>query len=158
MKLTKLLLGSIFILSALVLASCHDVKDDSYPPALNKVNFELSTSQTGKDTLYTTDKKDFEIRGVLLINKADYKRICDVNFSNKQQSKIEAGGVTFGEMKYTNGEVSLIKIYNWGTIERISTKAHKKAYAMTYTGKKPADIEVVLGVMGESAGISVSIK
>ncbi len=158
MKLTKLLLGSIFILSALVLASCHDVKDDSYPPALNKVNFELSTSQTGKDTLYTTDKKDFEIRGILLINKADYKRICDVNFSNKQQSKIEAGGVTFGEMKYTNGEVSLIKIYNWGTIERISTKAHKKAYAMTYTGKKPADIEVVLGVMGESAGISVSIK
>ena len=158
MKLTKLLLGSIFILSALVLASCHDVKDDSYPPALNKVNFELSTSQTGKDTLYTTDKKDFEIRGILLINKADYKRICDVNFSNKQQSKIEAGGVTFGEMKYTNGEVSLIKIYNWGTIERISTKAHKKAYAMTYTDKKPADIEVVLGVMGESAGISVSIK
>lgn len=158
MKLTKLLLGSIFILSALVLASCHDVKDDSYPPALNKVNFELSTSQTGKDTLYTTDKKDFEIRGILLINKADYKRICDVNFSNKQQSKIEAGGVTLGEMKYTNGEVSLIKIYNWGTIERISTKAHKKAYAMTYTGKKPADIEVVLGVMGESAGISVSIK
>lgn len=158
MKLTKLLLGSIFILSALVLASCHDVKDDSYPPALKKVNFELSTSQTGKDTLYTTDKKDFEIRGILLINKADYKRICDVNFSNKQQSKIEAGGVTFGEMKYTNGEVSLIKIYNWGTIERISTKAHKKAYAMTYTGKKPADIEVVLGVMGESAGISVSIK
>ncbi|WP_311156654.1 hypothetical protein [Prevotella nigrescens] len=158
MKLTKLLLGSIFILSALVLASCHDVKDDSYPPALNKVNFELSTSQTRKDTLYTTDKKDFEIRGILLINKADYKRICDVNFSNKQQSKIEAGGVTFGEMKYTNGEVSLIKIYNWGTIERISTKAHKKAYAMTYTGKKPADIEVVLGVMGESAGISVSIK
>lgn len=158
MKLTKLLLGSIFILSALVLASCHDVKDDSYPPALNKINFELSTSQTGKDTLYTTDKKDFEIRGILLINKADYKRICDVNFSNKQQSKIEAGGGTFGEMKYTNGEVSLIKIYNWGTIERISTKAHKKAYAMTYTGKKPADIEVVLGVMGESAGISVSIK
>lgn len=158
MKLTKLLLGSIFILSALVLASCHDVKDDSYPPALNKVNFELSTSQTGKDTLYTTDKKDFEIRGILLINKADYKRICNVNFSNKQQSKIEAGGVTLGEMKYTNGEVSLIKIYNWGTIERISTKAHKKAYAMTYTGKKPADIEVVLGVMGESAGISVSIK
>ena len=158
MKLTKLLLGSIFILSALVLASCHDVKDDSYPPALNKVNFELSTSQTGKDTLYTTDKKDFEIRGILLINKADYKRICNVNFSNKQQSKIEAGGVTLGEVKYTNGEVSLIKIYNWGTIERISTKAHKKAYAMTYTGKKPADIEVVLGVMGESAGISVSIK
>ena len=158
MKLTKLLLGSIFILSALVLASCHDVKDDSYPPALNKVNFELSTSQTRKDTLYTPDNKDFEIRGILLINKADYKRICDVNFSNKQQSKIEAGGVTFGEMKYTNGEVSLIKIYNWGTIERISTKAHKKAYAMTYTGKKPADIEVVLGVMGESAGISVSIK
>ena len=158
MKLTKLLLGSIFILSALVLASCHDVKDDSYPPALNKVNFELSTSQTGKDTLYTTDKKDFEIRGILLINKADYKRICHVNISNKQQSKIEAGGVTFGEMKYTNGEVSLIKIYNWGTIERISTKAHKKAYAMTYTGKKPADMEVILGVMGESAGISVSIK
>ena len=52
----------------------------------------------------------------------------------------------------------LIKIYNWGTIERISTKTHKKAYAMTYTGKKPADMEVVLGVMGESAGISVSIK
>ena len=51
-----------------------------------------------------------------------------------------------------------IKIYNWGTIERISTKTHKKAYAMTYTGKKPADMEVVLGVMGESAGISVSIK
>lgn len=158
MKLTKLLLGSIFILSALVLASCHDVKDDSYPPELNKVNFELSTSQTGKDTLYTTDKKDFEIRGILLINKADYKRICHVNISNKQQTKIEAGGVTFGEMKYANGEVSLIKIYNWGTIERISTKAHKKAYAMTYTGKKPADMEVVLGVMGESAGISVSIK
>ncbi len=156
MNKLRLFIGSMFISIALV--SCHDVKDDSYPPALNKVNFELSTSQTGKDTLYTTDKKDFEIRGILLINKADYKRICDVNFSNKQQSKIEAGGVTFGEMKYTNGEVSLIKIYNWGTIERISTKAHKKAYAMTYTGKKPADIEVVLGVMGESAGISVSIK
>lgn len=29
---------------------------------------------------------------------------------------------------------------------------------MTYTGKKPADMEVVLDVMGESAGISVSIK
>ena len=156
MNKLRLFIGSMFISIALV--SCHDVKDDSYPPALNEVNFELSTSQTGKDTLYTTDKKDFEIRGILLINKADYKRICDVNFSNKQQSKIEAGGVTFGEMKYTNGEVSLIKIYNWGTIERISTKAHKKAYAMTYTGKKPADIEVVLGVMGESAGISVSIK
>ncbi|MBF1453111.1 MAG: hypothetical protein HXN54_04190 [Prevotella nigrescens] len=156
--MNKITFGQYFHTFCLVLASCHDVKDDSYPPALNKVNFELSTSQTGKETLYTTDKKDFEIRGILLINKADYKRICDVNFSNKQQSKIEAGGVTFGEMKYTNGEVSLIKIYNWGTIERISTKAHKKAYAMTYTGKKPADIEVVLGVMGESAGISVSIK
>jgi hypothetical protein len=151
-------LGSIFILSACTLASCYDAKYDSYPPELNEVNFELSTSQTGKDTLYTTDKKDFEIRGILLINKADYKRICPVNISNKQQSKIEAGGVTFGEMKYANGEVSLIKIYNWGTIERISTKTHKKAYAMTYTGKKPADMEVVLGVMGESAGISVSIK
>ncbi len=158
MKFTKLLLGSIFILSACTLASCYDLKYDSYPPELNEVNFELSTSQTGKDTLYTTDKKDFEIRGILLINKADYKRICHVNISNKQQSKIEAGGVTFGEMKYANGEVSLIKIYNWGTIERISTKTHKKAYAMTYTGKKPADMEVVLGVMGESAGISVSIK
>ena len=54
--------------------------------------------------------------------------------------------------------VHYAKIYNWGTIERISTKTHKKAYAMTYTGKKPADMEVVLGVMGESAGISVSIK
>ena len=29
---------------------------------------------------------------------------------------------------------------------------------MTYTGKKPADMEVGLAVMGESAGISVSIK
>jgi hypothetical protein len=141
-------LGSIFILSACTLASCYDLKYDSYPPELNEVNFELSTSQTGKDTLYTTDKKDFEIRGILLINKADYKRICYVNISNKQQSKIEAGGITFGEMKYANDEVSLIKIYNWGTIERISTKTHKKAYAMTYTGKKPADMEVVLGVMG----------
>lgn len=141
-------MGSIFILSACTLASCYDLKYDSYPPELNEVNFELSTSQTGKDTLYTTDKKDFEIRGILLINKADYKRICYVNISNKQQSKIETGGITFGEMKYANDEVSLIKIYNWGTIERISTKTHKKAYAMTYTGKKPADMEVVLGVMG----------
>ncbi|WP_449022949.1 hypothetical protein [Prevotella pallens] len=156
MNKLRLFIGSMFISIALV--SCYDAKDDSYPPELNEVNFELSTSQTGKDTLYTTDKKDFEIRGILLINKADYKRICHVNISNKQQSKIEAGGVTFGEMKYANGEVSLIKIYNWGTIERISTKTHKKAYAMTYTGKKPADMEVVLGVMGESAGISVSIK
>lgn len=129
MKLTKLLLGSIFILSALVLASCHDVKDDSYPPALNKVNFELSTSQTGKDTLYTTDKKDFEIRGILLINKADYKRICNVNFSNKQQSKIEAGGVTLGEMKYTNGEVSLIKIYNW-ELSKESLQRHIKRHTL----------------------------
>ena len=65
---------------------------------------------------------------------------------------------TYGEVEYSNGEASLIKIYNWGTLERISTTAHKKAYAITYTGKKPADIEVGLAVLGERGGTSVRLK
>lgn len=156
MKRLKLFLGSILMLAALI--SCNKSELDSYPPALNKIQFELSTSQTSKDTLYEKNKKDFKIQHVSLINKADDKIICEINSLSKQQPKLEAGGVTYGEVKYADGEVSLIKIYNWGTLERISTKAHKKAYAMTYTGKKPADMEVGLAVMGESAGISVSIK
>ena len=39
-----------------------------------------------------------------------------------------------------------------------TTTAHKKAYAITYTGKKPADIEVGLAVLGERGGISVMLK
>ena len=155
MKRLKLFFGSMLMFAALI--SCNKSELDSYPPALNKIQFELSTSQTGKDTLYVTNKEDFKLQRMRLINKADNKTICEVSLS-KQQPKLEAGGVTYGEMKYADGEVSLIKIYNWGTLERISTKVHKKAYAMTYTGKKPADMEVGLAVMGESAGISVSIK
>ena len=75
-----------------------------------------------------------------------------------KQTKFEINGTTYGEVEHSNGEASLIKIYNWGTIERISTTAHKKAYAITYTGKKPADIEVGLAVLGERGGTGVMLK
>lgn len=55
MKRLKLFLGSILMLAALI--SCNKSELDSYPPALNKIQFELSTSQTGKDTLYEKIKK-----------------------------------------------------------------------------------------------------
>ena len=115
------------------------LKYDSYPPELNEVNFELSTSQTGKDTLYTTDKKDFEIRGILLINKADYKRICYVNISNKQQSKIEAGGGTFGEMKYANGEVSLLRFIT-GELSKEYPQRHIKRHTLLLTQARSRQI------------------
>ena len=108
MKRLKLFLGSILMLAALI--SCNKSELDSYPPALNKIQFELSTSQTGKDTLYEKNKKDFKIQHVSLINKADDKIICEINSLSKQQPKLEAGGVTYGEVKYADGEVSLIKI------------------------------------------------
>ena len=51
-----------------------------------------------------------------------------------------------------------LRFITGGTLERISTTAHKKAYAITYTGKKPADIEVGLAVLGERGGTSVRLK
>lgn len=52
-------------------------------------------------------------------------------------TKLEAEGVTYGEVKYTGGEASIIKINNWGTIEKTTVARHKKAYAMAYIGKSP---------------------
>lgn len=157
MKKLKFLASIVLMLTALI--SC-DKKDelDNYPPAVNKTEFQLSTSQTGKDTLYVKDNKDFKLRHIMLINKADNKTICEVNALVNKQTKFEANGTTYGEIQYTDGEASLIEIYNWGTLERISTPAHKKAYAITYTGKRPADMAVSLGVDGLSGGIGVTIK
>lgn len=41
-------------------------------------------------------------------------------------TKLEAEGVTYGEVKYTGGEASIIKINNWGTIEKTTIARHKK--------------------------------
>ena len=96
------------MLAALI--SCNKSELDSYPPALNKIQFELSTSQTGKDTLYEKNKKDFKIQHVSLINKADDKIICEINSLSKQQPKLEAGGVTYGRF-YKCGKIkSLISL------------------------------------------------
>ena len=141
------------------LISCDNKGDfDSFPPAVNKKEFQISTSQTGKDTLFVKDNKDFKLLRIALINKSDNKGICEVYALDEKQTKFEINGTTYGEVEHSNGEASLIKIYNWGTIERISTTAHKKAYAITYTGKKPADIEVGLAVLGERGGTSVRLK
>lgn len=141
------------------LISCDNKGDfDSFPPAVNKKEFQISTSQTGKDTLFVKDNKDFKLLRIALINKSDNKGICEVYALDEKQTKFEINGTTYGEVEHSNGEASLIKIYNWGTIERISTTAHKKAYAITYTGKKPADIEVGLAVLGERGGTGVMLK
>ena len=51
MKLAKLLFGSMFMLSVLFFASCNKKGEfDSHPLAVNKEDFKLSTSQSGKDT------------------------------------------------------------------------------------------------------------
>ncbi len=141
------------------LISCDNKGEfDSYPPAVNKKEFQISNSQTGKDTLFVKDNKDFKLLRIALINKSDNKGICEVYALDEKQTKFEINGTTYGEVEHSNGEASLIKIYNWGTIERISTTAHKKAYAITYTGKKPADIEVGLAVLGERGGTGVMLK
>lgn len=141
------------------LISCDNKGEfDNTPPDVNKTEFQISTSQTGKDTLFVTDNKDFKLLRINLFNKSDNKEICEVNALYEKQTKFEINGTTYGEVEYSNGEASLIKIYNWGTLERISTTAHKKAYAITYTGKKPADIEVGLVVLGERGGIGITLK
>jgi|GEM_PF-139814 lipoprotein len=157
MKNFKYLVIIASVVSSLV--SCDNKGEfDSYPPAVNKTEFQISTSQTGKDTLFVKDNKDFKLHHIILVNKSDGKEICEVNALYGKQTKFEINGTTYGEVEYSNGEASLIKIYNWGTLERISTTAHKKAYAITYTGKKPADIEVGLAVLGERGGTSVRLK
>ncbi|WP_273413622.1 hypothetical protein [Prevotella aurantiaca] len=157
MKNFKYLVIIASVVSSLV--SCDNKGDfDSFPPAVNKTEFQISTSQTGKDTLFVKDNKDFKLHHIILVNKSDNKGICEVNALYEKQTKFEINGTTYGEVEYSNGEASLIKIYNWGTIERISTTAHKKAYAITYNGKKPADIEVNLIVLGERGGIGIMLK
>lgn len=157
MKNFKYLVIIASVVSSLV--SCDNKGDfDSFPPAVNKTEFQISTSQTGKDTLFVKDNKDFKLLRIALINKSDNKGICEVYALDEKQTKFEINGTTYGEVEHSNGEASLIKIYNWGTIERISTTAHKKAYAITYTGKKPADIEVGLAVLGERGGTGVMLK
>lgn len=157
MKKFKYLVVIASVVSSLI--SCDNKGEfDSYPPDVNKTEFQISNSQTGKDTLFVKDNKDFKLHHIVLVNKSDNKGICEVNALYKKQTKFEINGTTYGEVEYSNGEASLIKIYNWGTIERISTTAHKKAYAITYTGKKPADIEVNLIVLGERGGIGIMLK
>lgn len=157
MKNFKYLVIIASVVSSLV--SCDNKGDfDSFPPAVNKTEFQISTSQTGKDTLFVKDNKDFKLHHIILVNKSDNKGICEINALYEKQTKFEINGTTYGEVEYSNGEASLIKIYNWGTIERISTTAHKKAYAITYNGKKPADIEVNLIVLGERGGIGIMLK
>ena len=157
MKNFKYLVIIVSVVSSLI--SCDNKGDfDSFPPAVNKTEFQISTSQTGKDTLFVKDNKDFKLHHIILVNKSDNKGICEVNALYEKQTKFEINGTTYGEVEYSNGEASLIKIYNWGTLERISTTAHKKAYAITYTGKKPADIEVGLVVLGENGGIGITLK
>ena len=157
MKNFKYLVIIASVVSALI--SCDNKGEfDSYPPAVNKTEFQISTSQTGKDTLFVKDNKYFKLLRIALINKSDNKGICEVYALDEKQTKFEINGTTYGEVEHSNGEASLIKIYNWGTIERISTTAHKKAYAITYTGKKPADIEVGLAVLGERGGTGVMLK
>ena len=157
MKIFKYLVVFASVVSSLI--SCDNKGEfDSYPPDVNKTEFQISNSQTGKDTLFVKDNKDFKLHHIVLVNKSDNKGICEVNALYKKQTKFEINGTTYGEVEYSNGEASLIKIYNWGTIERISTTAHKKAYAITYTGKKPADIEVNLIVLGERGGIGIMLK
>ena len=120
--------GIILIFSALI--SCNKKGEfDSHPPAVNKRDFKLSTSQSGKDTLYVT-----------------------------KNTKLEAEGVTYGEVKYTGGEASIIKINNWGTIEKTTIARHKKAYAMAYIGKRPSDIQLSLFVIGVNGGTVVTVK
>ena len=157
MKNFKYLVIIASVVSSLI--SCDNKGEfDSYPPAVNKKEFQISNSQTGKDTLFVKDNKDFKLLRIALINKSDNKGICEVYALDEKQTKFEINGTTYGEVEHSNGEASLIKIYNWGTIERISTTAHKKAYAITYTGKKPADIEVGLAVLGERGGTGVMLK
>ena len=67
-------------------------------------------------------------------------------------------GVTYGEVKYTGGEASIIKINNWGTIEKTTIARHKKAYAMAYIGKRPSDIQLSLFVIGVNGGTVVTVK
>lgn len=73
-------------------------------------------------------------------------------------TKLETEGVTYGEVKYTGGEASIIKINNWGTIEKTTIARHKKAYAMAYIGKRPSDIELTLFVVGVNGGTVVTVK
>ena len=73
-------------------------------------------------------------------------------------TELEAEGVTYGEVKYTGGEASIIKINNWGTIEKTTIARHKKAYAMAYIGKSPSDIELTLFVEGVNGATVVTVK
>ncbi|WP_455106364.1 hypothetical protein [Prevotella pallens] len=73
-------------------------------------------------------------------------------------TKLEAEGVTYGEVKYTGGEASIIKINNWGTIEKTTITRHRKAYAMTYIGKRSSDIELTLFVEGVNGATVVTVK
>ena len=77
---------------------------------------------------------------------------------NCNNTKLEAEGVTYGEVKYIGGEASIIKINNWGTIEKTTIARHKKAYAMAYIGKRPSDIELTLFVVGVNGGTVVTVK
>ena len=73
-------------------------------------------------------------------------------------TKLEAECVTYGEVKYTGGEASIIKINNWGTIEKTTIARHKKAYAMAYIGKSPSDIQLSLFVEGVNGATVVTVK
>lgn len=73
-------------------------------------------------------------------------------------TKLEAEGVTYAEVKYTGGEASIIKINNWGTIEKTTIVRHKKAYAMAYIGKSRSDIELTLFVEGVNGATVVTVK
>ena len=56
---------------------------------------------------------------------------------NCNNTKLEAEGVTYGEVKYTGGEASIIKINNWGTIEKTTIARTKKLMLWLILAKDP---------------------
>lgn len=52
-------------------------------------------------------------------------------------TKLKAEGVTYGEVKYTGGEASIIKINNWGTIEKLLLHTTKKLMLWLILAKDP---------------------
>ena len=64
MKIFKYLVVFASVVSSLI--SCDNKGEfDSYPPAVNKTEFQISNSQTGKDTLFVKDNKDFKLPKIL---------------------------------------------------------------------------------------------
>ena len=58
MKIFKYLVVFASVVSSLI--SCDNKGEfDSYPPAVNKTEFQISNSQTGKDTLFVKRQQRF---------------------------------------------------------------------------------------------------